>query len=604
MQRIVILYFTLLALSMQAADDYALKASHCPLAFALVREDSLQDQEIIKRYFPEKEIDMAMIASGGCTAALLAAQAPLRSLTLIDPNSAQIALTKLKLQLLSLPSHKRAAILGHQAMDATQRRTIINGYLYALDIDPTTLGDEESIAQHGIDHEGRYEKVFQALRDELAPYRNQLLVLFQARTPEEQIAMLDEQSQLGRALDSALDKVMSQANLVALFGEKATANRVQDFSRHFAHRIRTYIAHHLASNSAWLAHMLLGHFYDHTSFPWLTATPIRPMPSINYYQGLMNDFLISNDTKYDVIHLSNILDWLNPEEAQQTLRLAYKALRPGGLVVIRQLNSTLNIVDLGSDFTWHEQTAQEFLKNDRSFFYRNFFIGQKPKKSLAPCVIREANEILTKIPLFTGEFFKDLPTMNKETFQKIQEQFFFAVDYFSLPMAALVARLPKHEERIDIIHNIVEEHGNFNPAAYHSNTFKQFLSTLGVTTERMATLLPSMPVTSFNQMLMELCSNQDTTIAIACLGMIEYAFADISSIIAREVVHHGWIKSEELVHYNLHADLDKEHAEEFFKIIEPDMDISQHAEKVYTGLFLGATIFNMLYQELYNEAKN
>lgn len=97
MQRIVILYFTLLALSMQAADDYALKASHCPLAFALVREDSLQDQEIIKRYFPEKEIDMAMIASGGCTAALLAAQAPLRSLTLIDPNSAQIALTKLKL---------------------------------------------------------------------------------------------------------------------------------------------------------------------------------------------------------------------------------------------------------------------------------------------------------------------------------------------------------------------------------------------------------------------------------------------------------------------------------------------------------------------------
>jgi predicted SAM-dependent methyltransferase len=40
----------------------------------------------------------------------------------------------------------------------------------------------------------------------------------------------------------------------------------------------------------------------------------------------------------DFVHLSNILDWLTPEEAIETLSAAYRSLRRGGLVLIRQLN--------------------------------------------------------------------------------------------------------------------------------------------------------------------------------------------------------------------------------------------------------------------------
>ena len=65
---------------------------------------------------------------------------------------------------------------------------------------------------------------------------------------------------------------------------------------------------------------------------------------INYFHGMMNEYLEkSMPEQYDVIHLSNILDWLSPKEAQNTLKLVFRALKPDGVVIIRQLKSNINI---------------------------------------------------------------------------------------------------------------------------------------------------------------------------------------------------------------------------------------------------------------------
>lgn len=221
-------------------------------------------------------------------------------------------------------------------------------------------------------------------------------------------------------------------------------------------------------------------------------------------------------------------------------------------------------------------------------------------QSLAPRVKQWADEILQKTPVIKGSFFKNLATMDKAVFQQVQIQFFFAVDYFSRPMAALIARLPRHADRINILHNIVEEHGNFSSEQYHSNTFKQFLKSIGV--ENVDTAYPSAVVTMFNTTLMGAALQDDPIIALACLGIIEYAFADISACIGRQVIDRGWVKKDELVHYNLHADLDKEHAEDFFEIIEPMIHNAEQRDKAIAGLRLGAYIFNRLYEDLYQEA--
>ncbi len=585
-------------------DQYAIDAHKKPIAFAVVREDSSQDLDIIQRFFAGDKISMLMVASGGCTAALLAAKANLNDLTLVDPNKAQLSLTKLKIHLLNVPTTKRLEILGYLPMATEIRKKIIQGSMQVLDIDENMFGSIDEVASVGLDFIGRYENVFAAVRNNMSTHEAMIKDVFAFNNVEQQASCLTPKTILGGLLDTTLDNVMSQENLVALFGEKATANRVQDFSRHFAQQIRLYTSQHLASSSPWLAQMLLGNFYNDNRFPWLEAYQTGPLPEITYVHGFMNDALqASKPERYHVIHLSNIIDWLTPKEAQETLSLAYNALKPGGIITIRQLNSTIDITSLNSDLVWDTKTSKEFLDNDRSFFYRNFFIGIKPALSLAPKVKALADQFLKKTPIIEGSFFKDLTTMDKEVFKKAQSQFFFAVDYFSRPMAALVARLPLHSDRIDIIENIVEEHGNFCKEKYHANSFQAFLQTLGTTKEEVDILSPSAVVNMFNYTLMGICVQEDPLIAIACNGIIEYAFSDISALLAGKIIERRWVTKDKLVHYNVHADLDKKHAEEFFKIIEPSMNDKEKKDKIIIGLKLGIYIFNRLYEDLYTESK-
>ncbi len=153
--------------------DYAQEASTRPIAFSVVREDSCQDLEVIKRYFPEEKISMLMIASGGCTAAKLVAEAPLLNLTLVDPNIAQLQLSKIKIQLLMLPVKKRLEILGYLPIEPKERQSILLGQMQALEMDENVFGDIDLVAQLGLDYVGRYERVFETLRAHMAPFQKE-----------------------------------------------------------------------------------------------------------------------------------------------------------------------------------------------------------------------------------------------------------------------------------------------------------------------------------------------------------------------------------------------------------------------------------------------
>lgn len=74
------------------------EAAALPVAFAQVREDPLLDRWVTEQLSDGSKI--LMIASGGCTAALLATLPNVAHLHLVDPNPAQLALTRLKLHLL------------------------------------------------------------------------------------------------------------------------------------------------------------------------------------------------------------------------------------------------------------------------------------------------------------------------------------------------------------------------------------------------------------------------------------------------------------------------------------------------------------------------
>jgi len=195
--------------------------------------------------------------------------------------------------------------------------------------------------------------------------------------PVERAERLAPHTALGKVLDDAFDEVMALPNLVALFGQQATQNRRDPFGRHFAGRTRHAIASLPAANNPYLWQLLLGRFPDGVLYPWFTAAAPRQMPEITETIGTIDTALAAHHDRFDFVHLSNVLDWLSVEEAQTTLRLAFNALKPGGCVLIRQLNSTLDLPALGERFEWLADEANRLHAGDRSFFYRSLHLGRK-----------------------------------------------------------------------------------------------------------------------------------------------------------------------------------------------------------------------------------
>jgi pyrroloquinoline-quinone synthase len=194
-------------------------------------------------------------------------------------------------------------------------------------------------------------------------------------------------------------------------------------------------------------------------------------------------------------------------------------------------------------------------------------------------------------------------SMTLEAFRRSQEYFFFAVSFFPRPMAALVGRIPNPRSRLDILHNLVEEHGEFNEELFHHTTFQRFLRSIGSEPEKLesAALPPSLR--AFNSVLTCACVLDELEVGVACMGIIEYAFAGISAIIGKAVVQRGWVRQEDLVHYALHAEIDERHADEFFAVIEPQWHDPSRRYFIKQGLELGAYIFDRLYRDLYALSK-
>jgi len=214
-------------------------------------------------------------------------------------------------------------------------------------------------------------------------------------------------------------------------------------------------------------------------------------------------------------------------------------------------------------------------------------------------VAAHAEKLLGESRMLEGPYFKALKSrMSLEQFRATQEQFYYAVLFFPRPMAALIGRIPQPAARLDILHNLLEEHGDFRERAFHENTFKRFLGTIGgrVPNLKRVPLWPEMR--AFNTTLISSCLLDEVEVGVACMGMIERAFADVSAAIGAGVVARGWVPADKLVHYKLHARIDSRHAEEFFGVVEDAWKTPSRRYYIDQGLRLGAYVFDRLYRDM------
>lgn len=189
----------------------------------------------------------------------------------------------------------------------------------------------------------------------------------------------------------------------------------------------------------------------------------------------------------------------------------------------------------------------------------------------------------------------------KSDFIESQIQFYFAVTFFSRPMAALAAKIPDPKLRIEIVRNVWEEHGEGDTSKIHGTTFIELLKRLdniSPTDIDSRVLWPGVRI--FNTTLVGACVLDEYLIGVGAMGMIERMFCDISAWIGQGIVHNGWISEKDMIHYNLHQKLDIKHSADFFNVLQPSWDKSpENQYYIEQGLRMGAEVFNYLYYSLF-----
>jgi pyrroloquinoline quinone (PQQ) biosynthesis protein C len=191
-------------------------------------------------------------------------------------------------------------------------------------------------------------------------------------------------------------------------------------------------------------------------------------------------------------------------------------------------------------------------------------------------------------------------SMSRDDFVETQIQFFFAVVFFSRPMAVLAGRLPRPEMRLALLENVGDEHGEGNLRLCHERTFLTLLERLGALPAEIERRALWPEVRAFNTVLAGACTLDDTLTGLAALGIIEDMFSSISAAIGRSILARGFLRADEIVHYATHEALDVSHAEGFYSLLDgPYAAHPRHAYQIEQGLGLGAYAFLRMYEDLW-----
>ena len=97
---------------------------------------------------------------------------------------------------------------------------------------------------------------------------------------------------------------------------------------------------------------------------------------------------------------------------------------------------------------------------------------------------------------------------------------------------------------------------------------------------------------------MNTVKNKNVLTGIACLGMIEERYAEISNLLVENLINKQWIATQNLAHYSIHKELDIHHSDLFFKLLDPEWNNAKSRENIILGINLGNSLIINIYNEL------
>lgn len=312
------------------------------LSFAVVREDPELERSVLQRDLPMATAAL-VVASGGCTALSLLGAMPALEVHAFDINPVQLA-------------HVRAKF---EAANAGADRLNIH------DADPRMLNQS-----------GEFERLFRMLRESLRSLVTsdaEIERFFHSRDRSERLAIVRRWTQ-SPYWAPIFESVFHDRMLEAMFGPSATQHAEPgSYPRYFQRVFERGLTHERAADNYFLHHVLLGKYLAN-ALPSYIRHPAAKLPTL--LLGSLPD--LSDLSRYDLLSLSNILDWSDDAQTLEWARALRMGARRGAAILIRQLNNQRDLHSaLGEDFSLDMARSDELLAMDRSLFYERVLLYRR-----------------------------------------------------------------------------------------------------------------------------------------------------------------------------------------------------------------------------------
>lgn len=315
------------------------------LQFSVVREDSRIEERLIEK---NKIENVLMICSGGCTALHLLAKFPDLSLTILDPNAAQISLVERKLALLNSTEPKET-LLSQFNVDNSDK--------------------------NGLNQCGNFESLFRNLRffiNEIIVDNNDWEAFFKGNKDGDFLDLVFSNPYW----EVAFEIFFSDAHLKTMFGPDAIQHALpRSYPTYFRELFERGLKSENAKNNYFLHHVFTGKYLKH-SIPEYLEHRSYNTSNIKFLNGFFTD--VTSLKGCQLINFSNIFDWMSDNETKKHLERIRKEADIGCFVIWRHLNNDKDYKELlAPNFEFNLSLEETELKSDRSLFYSKICIGKK-----------------------------------------------------------------------------------------------------------------------------------------------------------------------------------------------------------------------------------
>lgn len=307
-----------------------------PIQFAVVREDPQIEMDLIKDFRFERA---TLIGSGGCTAFCLKSLNPQLKISLIEPNAAQIALVKEKINALEKGEIEKFGI------GISNKNNFIE------------CGNFESLFRQ-----------FRGFINEFIADETEIKYAFAKNSQKFWLEVFAHDF-----WNTAFELFFSDAILTAMFTPAAIQHAPPNsYTAYFRKVLERGLLREDAPQNYFLQHIFSG-FYLPESLPfYLENFPANL--DFEFFEGFAQDFRGFQDKQ--LVHFSNIFDWCNLGLVEKIAKNAAENLEKGSVITIRQLNNEKDYRPFfGEKFRWSE--TGNIVEKDRSLFYSKIEIGEK-----------------------------------------------------------------------------------------------------------------------------------------------------------------------------------------------------------------------------------